>query len=64
MTIMAVFDAIINFKKRSNLEFFATQYGSLKSSFVMYIILACISLVLAEIFEKATAIKNENDLAV
>ncbi|WP_297429845.1 DUF2975 domain-containing protein [Clostridium sp.] len=30
----------------------------------MYIILACIALVLSEIFEKAIEIKNENDHTV
>lgn len=64
MFFMAVLDGIINFKMKSNFELFATQYGSLKGSFLMYVILACIALVLAEIFEKAVEIKDENDLTI
>lgn len=64
MVFMAVFDGIINFKRKSNFELFASQYGSLKGSFIMYIIIACIALVLSEIFEKAVEIKTENDLTV
>lgn len=66
MFFMAVFDGVINFKSPSysGIEIFATQYGSLKGSFLMYVILACIALVLAEIFEKAVEIKDENDLTI
>lgn len=64
MLFMAVLDGIINWKKESNFELFASQYGSLKGSFVMYMILAFIALVLSEIFEKAVEIKDENDLTI
>lgn len=64
MVFMAVVDGIINWKRESNLILFGTQSGSLKGSFVMYIILACIGLILSEIFEKAVELKDENDLTV
>lgn len=64
MLFMSVLDGIINWKKESNFQFIGTQSGSLKGSFLMYVILACIALVLAEIFEKAVEIKDENDLTI
>lgn len=64
MFLMALIDGVSNFHVKSNFELFATSYGSLKGSFLMYFILACIALVLSEIFEKAVEIKNENDLTV
>lgn len=64
MFFVAVFDGIINFKRESNFILIGTQHGSLKGSFLMYLILACIAFVLSEIFEKAVEIKNENDLTV
>ncbi|SFD28355.1 DUF2975 domain-containing protein [Clostridium uliginosum] len=64
MLVMAIVDGIINWKMKSNFEVFGTNSGSLKLSFIMYIILACIALVLSEIFEKAVEIKDENDLTV
>ncbi|MDR3595689.1 DUF2975 domain-containing protein [Clostridium sp.] len=64
MVFMAILDGIINWKTKSNFILFGSESGSLKGSFVMYIILACIALVLAEIFEKAVEIKDENDLTI
>ncbi len=64
MFCIAIFDAMANFKRASGLEIFATKYGSLKGSFFMYIVLACMALVLAEIFKKAVEIKVENDFTV
>ncbi|WP_297426596.1 DUF2975 domain-containing protein [Clostridium sp.] len=64
MIFMALVDGIVNWKRESNLIFMGTESGSLKVSFIMYITLACIALVLSEIFEKAVEIKKENDLTV
>lgn len=64
MIVMAVIDGILKWKIKSDFDFMGTQSGSLKGSFIMYSILACIALVLSEIFEKAVEIKNENDLTV
>ncbi|NRY59401.1 DUF2975 domain-containing protein [Clostridium beijerinckii] len=64
MILMAVIDGIVNWKRESNFNFIGTQSGSLKGSFIMYVILACMALVLSEIFEKAVEIKKENDLTV
>lgn len=64
MILMAVIDGIVNWKRESNFNFIGTQSGSLKGSFIMYAILACMALVLSEIFEKAVEIKKENDLTV
>lgn len=64
MILMAVIDGIVNWKKESNFEFIGTQSGSLKGSFIMYIIIACIALVLAEIFKQAVELKNEKDITV
>ena len=64
MIFMAVIDGILNWKIESNFNFIGTQSGSLKGSFIMYVILAFIALVLSEIFEKAVEIKKENDLTV
>lgn len=64
MFMIAIFDAITNFKRKGGLEIFASNYGSLKGIFFMYIVLACMAFVLAEIFEKAVEIKEENDLTV
>ncbi len=62
--LMAVIDGIVNWKKESNFEFIAIQSGSLKGSFIMYIILTCIALVLSEIFKQAVELKNEKDITV
>jgi len=64
MIFMAVIDGILNWKIESNFNFIGTQSGSLKGSFIMYVILACIALVLSDVFEKAVEIKKENDLTV
>ncbi|WP_315066927.1 DUF2975 domain-containing protein [uncultured Clostridium sp.] len=66
MFLMAVIDGIVNWKKESNFEFIAIQSGSIKGSFIMYIILACIALVLSEIFKQVQAVelKNEKDITV
>lgn len=64
MVFIAVIDGVVNFKSKSGFELFATKYGSLKISFLIYIVLACIALVLSEIFEEAVEIKNENDLTI
>ncbi|EHI99559.1 hypothetical protein CDLVIII_2969 [Clostridium sp. DL-VIII] len=64
MILIAVIDGVINWKKESNFEFIGTQSGSLKGSFVMCIILACIALVLSEIFKQAVELKNDNDITV
>ncbi len=64
MFSIAIFDEIINFKTLTGLNILHTKYGAIKGSFLMYIVLACMALVLAEIFEKAIEIKNENDLTV
>ncbi|OOM80200.1 DUF2975 domain-containing protein [Clostridium sp. BL-8] len=62
MILMAVIDGVINWKKESNFEFIGTQSGSLKGSFIMYIIIACIALVLGEIFKQAVELKREKDI--
>ncbi|MBW9147936.1 DUF2975 domain-containing protein [Clostridium sp. CM028] len=64
MSSVAIFDAIMNYKRQAGIEIFATRYGSLKGSFFMYIVLACMALALAEIFKKAIEIKEENDSTV
>lgn len=64
MLVIAVIDAIKKFRIQSGLEIFATKYGSLKGTFFMYFIVACMALVLAEIFEKAVRIKEENDSTI
>lgn len=64
MILISISDAIINFKVPSNFELFATQHGSLKGSFLIYLVITCIAFVLAEIFEKAVILKNEHDLTI
>lgn len=64
MLLISISDAIINFKSPSNFEMFATKYGSLKGSFLIYLVITCIAFVLAEIFEKAVILKNEHDLTI
>lgn len=66
MFFMAVIDGIAKYKSPSysGIEIFASHSGSLKESFLIYIILAFIALVLSEIFEKAVEIKDENDLTI
>ena len=64
MFSIAIFDVIVNYKRQAGIEIFATKYGSLKGSFFMYIVLACMALALAEIFKKAVEIKEENDSTV
>jgi hypothetical protein len=64
MVLMAVIDGIVNWNKESNFNLIGTQSGSLKGSFIMYIILECIALVLSEIFKQAIEITNENNITV
>lgn len=64
MFMIGILDGIINFKRKSGLELLATSYGSLKGSFIMYIILALMAFVLAEIFKNAVKIKEENDFTI
>lgn len=64
MIAMAVIDGITNWKVQSHFTLLDTGSGSLKGSFLMYLILTCIAFVLSEIFEKAVEIKNENDLTI
>lgn len=64
MFLMAIIDGIINFHVKSNFTLFGTESASLKPSFFMYLIIACIAFVLSGIFEKAVEIKNENDFTV
>ncbi|MGE5627161.1 MAG: DUF2975 domain-containing protein [Solirubrobacterales bacterium] len=64
MFMIGILDGIINFKRKGGLELLATNYGSIKGSFIMYIVLAFMAFVLAEIFKNAVEIKEENDLTI
>lgn len=64
MIVIAVIDGITNWKVQSHFNLFYIGSGSLKGSFIIYLILSCIAFVLSEIFEKAVEIKNENDLTI
>lgn len=61
---LSIVDAIVNFKAHSGFEICSTKYGSLKGSFFLFLVLACMAFVLAEVFQKAIEIKEENDLTV
>ncbi|AQS11442.1 hypothetical protein CLOBY_35980 [Clostridium saccharobutylicum] len=62
--LMAIIDGVTNLHVKSYFTFLGSENASLKASFFMYLLLACVAFVLAEIFEKAVEIKNENDLTV
>ncbi|WP_160687186.1 hypothetical protein [Clostridium sp. C2-6-12] len=64
MIVISISDAIINYRVPSNFELFANKYGSIKGSFLIYLVITCMAFVLAEIFEKAVILKNEHDLTI
>lgn len=64
MIVASIIDGITNWNLESHFMLFKIGSGSLKGSFIIYLILACIAFVLSEIFEKAVEIKNENDLTI
>ncbi|MGO5074059.1 DUF2975 domain-containing protein [Clostridium sporogenes] len=64
MIFLSIIDGIVNFKKKSNFQIIGIEYGSIKGSCILYLIVGLMALVLAEIFKKAVHIKDENDLTI
>lgn len=66
MMIVAVLNGVVTYPlpHDSIFHLFQTQYGSLKSTCILYFVLAIVALTLSYIFEKVIEMKNENDLTV
>lgn len=64
LIINVILEGISDFYKKGVSILIGTSNGSIKLSTVMGIILALMCFVIAEVFEKAIKMKEENDLTI
>ncbi len=61
---LGIINTILNFPSMEGPLLIGTPYGSIKPDIFVYLILGSLALVLAEIFNEALNIKNENELTI
>ncbi|MBS4021746.1 MAG: DUF2975 domain-containing protein [Dethiobacter sp.] len=55
---------IADFGRPKGAVLLGTPYGSVGFAVFIFIVLGCLALLLAEIFQEAVVIKNENDMTI
>ncbi len=62
--ILGLYDTAINFPTAEGSLLIGTPYGGIETSIFVYIVMGCLALVFAEVFDQARKIKEENDLTI
>ncbi len=62
--LLGLFDTVMNFPTAEGSLLIGTPYGGIETYIFVYIVMGCLALVFAEVFDQARKIKEENDLTI